>query len=117
MTKPPPAVMMTELPRSRDERRYRARVLLCDAIGRHGTQSDEARQAAIEFCNAHEIDPNFRYAVYHDWRKPPPRWDGHSPPEPPRSITEWEVQVGRFARELGLNGELWGQVRWLNWMR
>ncbi len=81
------------------QRQHDTRVALRKAIHVHGTEANETRLAAIEFCYAHNIDPHWRTAVWNQTAVPTPEnWDTPVN-EAVRAVYEWERIVKRFVKD------------------
>lgn len=80
------------------QRQHNARVALRRAVAIFGTEADDTRLAAIQFCYAHHIEPHWRYAV---WPKisPPTKMDEAIKPMDVPVEYEWQRVLRRFVAD------------------
>jgi hypothetical protein len=79
------------------QRQHDTRVALRRAVAIFGTESDDTRVAAIQFCYAHGIDPHWRYPLQ-TMIDPNPPGPIVRPTVPPVE-EEWQRVLKRFVAD------------------
>lgn len=72
------------------------------AIHENGVESDAARDAAVECCHAHRMDPYTRYAYWPKIVLSTDAVEELAEPANVHAVYEWQRMIGRVADEMRL---------------